>query len=598
MSDQRGITRTGRPSPLPRHNYEPDPRTTSGSIGTVVHFLGEDGRRREFDIGSFPLPGWHSALTAAWSIRTGPSGGLRTLASANGAWGRISRFIRFIDQLPRAPRTPPELTVDHIDVYRRFRSDATNVVAAGLEVRDLGLLFEAPPLSRLVGAKVLDRLHPRVRKPMRPGLSGYSDAELARIAAAARADVRLLCDRLAQPLPADDMALNAARQTGRVSTMSITAPLRAHARKSIAERLFVTRDDLYPLLVLLILTTGWNLEVIKELPVAHRVIDGRAVELELLKRRRGAGNWHHPVTWEIGSPGQELHTPGGLYLLLHRLMEPARNFLEVPAFWAVWHHLPDDQHRECRNPFAKSLSVATLKWAVWTARHGLLADPPLGTVPAANSAGSVPLRLTANRLKTSIDVRRTRQLGGHLPSAARSNSTRVLFRNYLSGDHTTIDWAKEVVSDAFIDVERAAYDAHRRALTGTGAAELRVVSGNVAIAPNIQPPTDTAWAACADHEHHPATGRRCAVSFMDCFHCGNCVITPSHLPRLLSLLDALEERRARLSDADWWKRYGPVWTAIRRDILSKFSAAEVSSAHRGRPDDSFLDLVEPEWERP
>ncbi|WP_146115173.1 hypothetical protein [Microbacterium sp. MYb66] len=393
------------------------------------------------------------------------------------------------------------------------------------------------------------------------------------------------------------MALDTARRTGRVSTTGVTAPLRAHARQSIAERLFVTRDDLYPLLALLIITTGWNLEVIKELPVAHRIIEGRAVEIELLKRRRGSGRWHQTVTWEIGSPSQELHTPGGLYLLLHRLMEPARNFLEVPAFWAVWHHQPDNHHRECRNPFAKTLA-ASLKWARWTARHGLFADPPLGVVPTGENAGAHPLRLTANQLKTSIDVRRTRQLGGHLPSAARSNSTRVLFRNYLSGDHTTIDWAQEVVSEAFVDVERAAYDAHRRALIATGPGELRIVTSNASITSDTPPTADTAWAACADHEHHPATGRRCAVSFLDCFHCGNCVITPGHLPRLISLLDALEERRARLSDAEWWKRYGPVWTAIRRDILPKFSAAEVSNAHQRRPDDSLLDLVEPEWERP
>lgn len=562
----------------------------------MVHFVGEDGRRREFEIGSLPLPGWHRALAAAWSLRTGPSGGLRTLASVNGAWGTLSRFIRFIDRLPRPPRTPAELTPEHVDVFRRFRSDATSVTSAGHEIRQLGLLFELAPLNKLVSPKALGRLHPRIRTRRSSGVSGYSDAELARITAAARTDVRQIRDRLTKQLPTEDLDLDAARQTGRIPSKKLAAPVRAHSRQSIAERLFVTRDDLYPLLALLIVTTGWNLEVIKELPVAHRIIDGRAVEIELIKRRRGSGHWHQTVTWEIGSPGQELHTPGGLYLLLHQLMEPARAFLDSTAFWAVWHHYPDDEQRECRNPFAKSLD-ASLRWSRWTARHGLLADPTGGAPAPGEDVGARPLRLTANRLKTSIDVRRTRQLGGHLPSAARSNSTRVLFRNYLSGDHTTIDWAREVVSEAFDDVERAAYNAHRRALTAAGPAELRIVSVNVSTA-STQPTTDTAWASCADHEHHPATGRRCAVSFLDCFHCGNCVVTPSHLPRLVSLLDALEERRARLSDAEWWKRYGPVWTAIRRDILPKFTTAELSRARQERSSDSLLDLVEPEWERP
>lgn len=588
---------------MPGRDYRPDPRESAGVMGSVVHFHGEDGRRREFDIASLPLPGWHEALATAWSIRIGSSGGLRTLASAAGAWGTLARFIRFVAQLPQAPTTPSELTAEHVDVFRRFRSTAISAASAGVEVRQLGLLFEAAPLNRLVNPKALERLRPRVRGAMRPGVSGYSDAELARITAAARADVRLLKSRLERPIVPSDTAVSIARETGQVRTDGISAPLRASARQTIAERLFVTRDDLYPLLVLLIITTGWNLEVVKELPVAHRVIDGRAVEIELLKRRRGPGHWHHTATWEIGTPGQELHTPGGLYLLLHRLMEPARSFLETPAFWAVWHHQPDDQGRECRNPFAKSLN-ASLKWERWVAHHGLAADA--ATAIASSSALGVdsrPLHLTANRLKTSIDVRRTRQLGGHLPSAARSNSTRVLFRNYLSGDRTTIDWAQEVVSDAFADVERAAYDAHRRALRNTGRTELRVVSSK-SPRPGASPPaateqpSDTAWAACSDHEHHPSTGRRCAVSFLDCFHCGNCVVTPEHLPRLVSLLDALEERRVQLSDADWWKRYGPVWTAIRRDILPKFSDAQVFNAHRLRPADSLLDLVEPEWERP
>ncbi|HWL76509.1 hypothetical protein [Microbacterium sp.] len=369
----------------------------------------------------------------------------------------------------------------------------------------------------------------------------------------------------------------------------------------MAAKVFATRRDLYPMLVLLMAVTGWNLEVIKELPVAHRVIEGRAVEVDLVKRRRGPGHWHQTVTWEIGAQGRELHTPGGLYLLLHRLMAPARAFLQTPAFWAIWHQSGRQPHTsECRNPFDASLD-ASLRWGSWVETHGLRADPPSGAESAPDATGD-PLRLTANRLKTSIDVRRTRQLGGHLPSAARSNTTAVLFRNYLSGDQTTIEWAREVVSEAFTDVERAAYDAHLRALRDTGGRRqlnIRITAPPAGSAPPEAEAgeSETAWTSCRDHSHHPLTGRRCGASFLDCFHCGNSVITGDHLPRLLSLLDSLETRRSALSDQEWWARYGPVWAAIRHDVLPKFTEAEIARAHAARPNDSLLDLVEPPWER-
>jgi hypothetical protein len=66
------------------------------------------------------------------------------------------------------------------------------------------------------------------------------------------------------------------------------------------------------------------------------------------------------------------------------------------------------------------------------------------------------LKISFNRIKTSMDVRRTKQLGGHLPSAARSNTMAVLFRNYLSGDPIITAWAAEVMAEALDDAEQAA----------------------------------------------------------------------------------------------------------------------------------------------
>lgn len=109
---------------------------------------------------------------------------------------------------------------------------------------------------------------------------------------------------------------------------------------------------------------------------------------------------------------------------------------------------------------------------------------------------------------------------------------------------------------------------------------------------------DTAWTACEDHDHNPETGAPCGDSFLDCFHCGSCLVTRTHLPRLLSLLDSLGALRQQMNEIDWWKRYGPAWLAIRRDILTKFTPAEVDKVRQHPLPDALLDLVEAPWEQP
>jgi hypothetical protein len=598
----------------------------------VVHFTGEDGRSRRFQVSALPLPGWHAALAASWAVRIGPAGSLRTASSAVSSWTILARLIRFLAAMPRPPAEPQLLRAEDLGAFRRHREARVGRIYAAREMHDLSKLFMLPPLRDLVPSTALDQLRERTTGRVTPR-PGYSDAELTRILAAARSDVagirqrlnatddllrryQQATDQLSGPERDRAATLAALRRTGLAVVPRTGVSQAAVARHELARQAFVTWEDLVPLLVLLVATTGWNVETIKELPVEHRVIEDLAVELEVIKRRCGSGHWQRTVTWEIGPRSRELHTPGGLYLLLHRLMAPARTLLETPAFWAVWHNRQDGLGLEqgCRDPFGKGLA-RQLRMSRWIRRHGLRADQLASTSAPAAPAGTLeeppPLRLDSNRLKTSIDVRRTRQLGGHLPSAARTNTMPVLFSNYLRGDPTTIDWAQGVVSEAFTDVEQSVRAAHRRALEASGRTTLQVVTGGdpaqALISAGLEPATaqraaagdlDTAWAACSDHEHHPLTGKRCGLSFLDCFLCANCLIIHAHLPGLLSLLDALEARRIQMRDKDWWARYGPAWAAIRVDVLPKFSPAELDHATSAKPGDSLLDLVEPHWEHP
>ena len=97
-------------------------------------------------------------------------------------------------------------------------------------------------------------------------------------------------------------------------------------RVSAAQQLFLTEEDLVPLLVLAVALTGRNPETVKELPAEHRVLEDRAVAVSIIKRRRGKALARQTVHWEIGPPSRQLHTPGGFYLLVHELTRRSRCF--------------------------------------------------------------------------------------------------------------------------------------------------------------------------------------------------------------------------------------------------------------------------------
>ena len=198
------------------------------------------------------------------------------------------------------------------------------------------------------------------------------------------------------------------------------------------------------------------------------------------------------------------------------------------------------------------------------------------------------------RLRTTVQIRRTKQMGGHLPSAAKTNTIHTLFRDYLRDDPVVRDWAGDVVADALAEAERAALDAHRRALTSTGG-KLEVRADDSGLEGGVHP---TAWGSCKDPDRHPHSGKPCRATFLDCFHCQNCLITTSHLPRLLALMRAFTRRRQMLGEADWWSRYGHVWAAIREDVLPRFTPAQLEKARAIEPCDAVLDLVEAPWENP
>jgi hypothetical protein len=617
---------------MPKGLFDPPAVVLPDDVGGgVVRFFGDDGRQAELPVNRWPLPGWREPLSRSLAVRVGPAGSIRTRTGVDGIWTTLTHFLDYLAALPTAPADPARLRVEHLTAFEahlRSRS-ATTQRSMGFVIQRLASVLLVPPVAELLAEDVRDQLDIR-----RPGLSpgpgsggsGYSDGELRRLTIRLRHDVATIVERvrvgqrLAERYSRDPAEIppgerEHARRLAEIATTGVVPELgdlaaipRIQTRLQLARQLFLVPADLVPISALFIVLSDRNIETIKELPVACRVLEERAVEVVLTKRRRGAGRWFETVHWEIGPPGRELHHPGGLFLLVRELTALSRQFSGAERLWAIWrngwHQARVHGVNEHYDPYAKRLhgpaSVGT--WS--DSQEGLWADP-------SSDGHRAPLALDCVRLKKSMEVRRTKQMGGHLPSAARSNTYPVLFSSYLSRDATVTAWAEDVVATALVDAEQAAWQAHEDGLARTGG-HLRVVSGEPtadqiekrglaapAAARIAAGDRDSSWSACADPDRHPATGQACRPpSLLDCFHCSNCVITRSHLPRLLALLDALSQRRAHLGEERWWRRYGATWLAIRRDIIDgrHFTEAEIDQARTVPTEDALVDLIDNPWE--
>jgi hypothetical protein len=595
------MTGPGRPAAQPDGAYEPAPAVRAAPAGLEVHFTGEDDRSQTFSCAALPLPTWHADLTITLARCTGPTGTMRTLASARHAWQLLARFVRFLDGLPNPPRDAAALTVAHLRQFTLHRTSSLQQAGAIQEGRALRrLLRELAAAGRLRPEVVewLEQRQPNLRR--RGGKPGYSDQEFRQIMAAARRDVVAIRDRIraggrllevGQRAPhtldpgqrAIAAALAQIAATGEVPIPpgERDGPSGYVARLRLAGRLFLLDGDLAPLLLLGVGLSGRNGETIKELPAHHELLDGRVVAVELIKRRRGVGNTHQRVHWEIGPPSRQLHTPGGYYLLVHELAARGRAFTGAKLVWSIW-----NIHRGHLVPFQQRLHWY-LGLNQWVRRHGLRDDD------------GQPLRLTLNRLKTTVEVRTTRAAGGHLPSAVRTNTMDVLFDHYLRGDPTVQEWAADEVTAALHDAEHHAHQAHLRVLAGPSETTHDPVAaaGQLGVDPAIARQAldgglDTSFAACLDHDHSPFNDGPCQASFLSCLRCPNALVTHRHLPSLAALLERLEADRQSMDADAWWRRHGRAWLAITEEVLPKFTPAEVEQARATRPDPALLDLLD------
>lgn len=427
----RGSTGPGRVSVLPDGDYEPPAASRQRNGGLVVEFTGDDGRRKRFDFSRLPMPGWQGFLAEAFTHRTGPGGGLRTLASVDNCWRMIREWAHFLQDLGGTASTPEELSEEHVQAF----FDDTGGTATGryqLQAEIRTLLSEQRLTGRIPEA-AMSALSRTIPKPISTPVGGYSNGEWDRLSAAARADTARVARRIRA---SEDLLRRFRTEPGRLSAaecargelldaMATTGVVPAfrggpgdRERRDLAAQLFVTWQDLAPILVLLAIVSARNGETLKELPAKHRMLDGRAVELEVIKRRRGPRRWFETVTWEVGPAGRELHTAGGVYLLLLELTARSRAICGSSSATCLWRNgnrsgiaVTKEEHWA---PFEQALRKGRgAEPGAWAkSRH-----PPLLADRDDDRHEPALLQVSFNRIKTTADARRTKEMGGHLLAA-------------------------------------------------------------------------------------------------------------------------------------------------------------------------------------
>lgn len=330
--------------------------------------------------------------------------------------------------------------------------------------------------------------------------------------------------------------------------------------------------DLVPLIVLISLDTGLEIEAIKGLRAdCLKNPAGGYVEIEYCKRRARGAEWKRLRVRDGGSS-----TPGGLIRKVLHWSGPARDRLGADTLWVhyAWGRLIP--------------RVLGMKEPVgsWTRRHDIRDEQ------------DQPLRLNLTRLRKTHKAAWYRRTGGQLERFAVGHSVAVAANHYA--DIPALRHLHEVtIADAMSD----ALDAARQPRVLPSDEELVVradpdramglpVAGAAAVTALLSGEQDVWLASCGGFYASPfgTEGEACPSPFWGCLECSNAVITARKLPALLSFLSFIRTQRQALTEADWTTKFGRVHGRIADQILPRFSEAEIDEARQAAADPRLIYL--------
>lgn len=608
----------GRPATLPA----PGSGTARGLLNSdgalLVRVFAQDGSAyRDYGFETLEVAeGIRFGLATAFARRTAPGAGFTRLPSATSTYRSVVQFSRYLAQLAWPPTEMAHLMPEHLDGFYKHRRES--VTKASQELANVKLLLaHADGLKDALVGKMKEA-NPRLPLSEAPKES-FSRAEFKRIVDAARSDLRLAAQRirhnrgLLDGYRQGDLTGEASRRMelldwvdrfGDVPRRPTASGPNAGAERvrdwvsehgtvdEIVSWLHLSGLEVTAGAVLLTALTGQNPGVVLATQAAHHRADGHTgatatAILPARKPRRGRRahltlvlsqipDWITiPADVDELSARDELHTPFGVYALLHELAARSRGLIGSDRLLVGW-------SGKGGGTAGRGLRTqGTDGWVrKWTLGHGLTADK------ATSEGKSVPLRMT-------LDLIRLTYLELYQKPVAHTEQT--LATDYLTRNRGNLAEYQRVVAAALAgevdkarvrgvmavlskaDVERAQVDAD------AVAAEYRV--DPVTLSRMIAGELDTVMNACSDNENspHAPAGEPCQASFMLCLGCPCARALPRHLPVQALVHDRLEARRDELTPLQWTQRFALPHAQL-GDLLGQHEELDVEDARANATD--------------
>ncbi|MGW3939831.1 hypothetical protein [Streptomyces phaeochromogenes] len=592
----------------------------------IVRGYSQDGQDRvDLDVSGLAMPeALREPLIAALAARIAPGAGLTSHHSFKKAHQSLVGFDRYLAGLDVVPQSMAELAPEHFDGFYDHRK-AEGIKTASNELADLRLvLIRVKGLSDALAGRLAGALPSRPE--MEPAHS-YSRDELKRIAQAARTMLRtaekrirgnhaLLDEFRAGDLDASrdvhlrrrleildhldrvgDVPRRMRNTAGKMQYAPETWVMSKGKLKDVVGWLYLTPEEIAAAAVLFGVMTGQNPEPIVKLTAAHHRADGGVgpgtAIVGLRKPRRQSRAYMDLALSEvpdwISIPEQPdqlptrdlLHTPFGLYVLIHELTARARHFA--------------GGHRLLVTYMATGGGPGTAKGRGWRPLRtdGALISK-LGrdwSLPSdeldkeGNPLPMRPLRLETLRM-TYIELHQK-------PVAhTRQTATRYLVRN-----RGNINEYRQVVAQALTDeVAKARARSKITAMTAEQVAHAQENVEEAAAEMGLEPTVlkrmiagelDTVLGACTDNSNGPHNpGEPCRASFLLCLDCECARALPRHLTLQVVVHDRLAEKREQMSALQWAERFsGP--HAQLADLLDQADDTAVKDARSTAGPDEY-----------
>lgn len=531
-----------------------------------------------------PLRPRSLALACAKALRSlaAPGGTLSVRTSVMAYANSIRRFFRYLDADARISR-PEDLRSAHIDGFENWMEGhgLSRIHLFTVLVKVIATLREIVSDSPEVFCEELrDRLSYVSSKPFERSAprDAYSPFVAQALRQAARADVENLFRRLttSHHTEVDASLQRASKAVDAViqvkGTIRHDHPLykslffmRARRQLGVSTlitllhgRHYLLASDLTPLLVLLSLETGLELECCKALTIdCLRNASGGTVEITYLKRR-AHGAEHKTLHVRDGGAG----TPGGLIRRLIDATARARSFSGGDSLWVYF----------CTGRLRAGAKHSQEHVDAWVAKHRLVDD------------GGKPLRLLLSRLRKTHKALWYRKTEGHMARFAVGHTAEVAAR-YYADIPSLAPLHEAAVEDGLQDALNAAHSPvilTPRQEAQRGQTVQSIGASGIAVGTPNADGQDVWLASCSGFYRSPfgAAGEPCPQPFWGCLECGNAVITARKLPAILSFLDFICTQRAGLSEDDWKAKFCRVHARITTQVLPKFSRAVIAAARQ------------------